>query len=129
MLDMTIDAPLADVAPWPDATSHQRDAVRRIIETAAAVVFEIDVSALSCPSRGQARVALARQVAMYLAHVSFGLSHVEVGQMFERDRTTVRHACAVVEDRRDDQAFDRTIANLEAIVRRIAVVSAVGRGR
>lgn len=129
MLDMMIEAPLADISPQPEATSYYRDTVRRVVEASAAVVFEIDVVALSRPSRGQARVALARQVAWYPAHVSFRLSHVEVGHMFERDRTTVRHACAVVEDRRDDPAFDRTITNLEEIVRRVAFVSGAGVGR
>jgi hypothetical protein len=50
---------------------------------------------------------------MYLAHVAGGLPLAEVGRLFKRDRTTVAHACAVVEDRRDDPAFDRALAILE----------------
>jgi chromosomal replication initiation ATPase DnaA len=50
---------------------------------------------------------------MYLAHVAGGLTLVEVARLFARDRTTVAHACAVVEDRRDDPEFDRTLAVLE----------------
>lgn len=50
---------------------------------------------------------------MYLAHVAGGLPMAEVGRLFARDRTTVAHACALVEDRRDDPAFDRTLAILE----------------
>jgi hypothetical protein len=37
--------------------------------------------------------------------------------MFERDRTTVAHACRVVERRRDDGNFDDAIDLLESIVR------------
>jgi hypothetical protein len=35
-----------------------------------------------------------------------------VGRIFERDRTTVAHACGVVEDRRDDANFDRALEAL-----------------
>lgn len=63
--------------------------------------------------RCRRQVAFARQVGMYLAHVGGGLPMTEVGRMFARDRTTVSHACAVIEDRRDDPTFDRALAVLE----------------
>jgi chromosomal replication initiation ATPase DnaA len=50
---------------------------------------------------------------MYLAHVSCGLTLTEVGHLFARDRTTVAHACIVVEDRRDEVPFDRALDLLE----------------
>jgi chromosomal replication initiation ATPase DnaA len=62
-------------------------------------------------------VALARQIAMYLSHVAFRVSLTDVGRIFGRDRTTVSHACAVVEDLRDDPRFDRILDLLERIVR------------
>jgi chromosomal replication initiation ATPase DnaA len=58
-------------------------------------------------------VAFARQVGMYLAHVAAGLPMSEVGRLFSRNRTTVAHACAIVEDCRDDPQFDRALAILE----------------
>jgi Bacterial dnaA protein helix-turn-helix len=67
-------------------------------------------------------VAFARQVAMYLAHTGGGISFSEVGRLFARDRTTVAHACALVEDMRDDPAFDRCLAFLE-----LALISASNR--
>ena len=54
---------------------------------------------------------------MYLAHVACGLSLTEVGQVFARDRTTVAHACGLVEDLRDDPAFDRSLELLEGVMR------------
>jgi chromosomal replication initiation ATPase DnaA len=50
---------------------------------------------------------------MYLAHVTFGLSFSEIGTLFDRDRTTVAHACRVIEDLRDDPAMDKALAILE----------------
>ena len=79
--------------------------------------FDINERELRQPNRGVARTALARQSAMYLAHVACGLTKTEVGRLFTRDRTTVHHACRVVEQRRDDQAFDHAIDHLERIVR------------
>lgn len=53
---------------------------------------------------------------MYLAHVACGLSLTAAGKMFSRDRTTAAHACAVIEDLRDDPLTDRVLLNLEAIL-------------
>ena len=95
----------------------------QIIAATVAKVFNIDIAHLRATSRGQARVALARQVAMYLAHCAFRLTHAEVGQLFDRDRSTVSYACALVEDRRDDPVFDRTLFQLEEIVHRVGRTS------
>jgi chromosomal replication initiation ATPase DnaA len=88
-------------------------ASRDAIERAVGQVFGIAGKDLRRSTRGRARVALARQVAMYLAHVGCGLSLTETGRLFERDRTTVAHACGVIEDRRDDPIFDRVLDLLE----------------
>jgi chromosomal replication initiation ATPase DnaA len=65
------------------------------------------------PTRGAPDAAYARQVAMYLAHIGFALSFETIGRVFNRDRTTVAHACRVVEDGRDDVKLDRRVAALE----------------
>jgi len=90
-----------------------RDVRREAIEHAVIQVFGVAGDELRRASRGRANVALARQVAMYLAHVGCGLSLTEAGRLFERDRTTVAHACGVIEDRRDDPMFDRALDLLE----------------
>ena len=53
---------------------------------------------------------------MYLAHVACALTLTEVGTLFERDRTTVAHACSLVEDKRDDPDLDRKLEHLERAV-------------
>ena len=53
---------------------------------------------------------------MYVAHVSLSASLTEIGDLFQRDRTTVAHACAVVEDRRDDPELDSKLDFLEQAV-------------
>ncbi len=82
---------------------------RPLIECAVADVFGVMPDELARASRGRARAAFARQVAMYVTHISCGLSMQEVGILFARDRTTVRHACRLVEDRRDDPVLDRAV--------------------
>ena len=86
---------------------------REAIEQAVVQVIGIACKDLRRTTRGRAKVALARQVAMYLAHVGCGLSLTETGRLFQRDRTTVAHACGVIEDRRDDPIFDRALDLLE----------------
>ncbi len=90
--------------------------LRQVIDPAVAAVFEVDIHDLQSGTRGSPRAAFARQVAMYLAHVVGGLSLTEVGALFARDRTTVSHACTVVEDRRDDAELDGRLEHLERAV-------------
>jgi hypothetical protein len=68
-------------------------------------------------SRGTQRIARALQIAIYLAHVGFGLSYTHLGEAFGRDRTTIRHACFRIEDARDDFSLDRALSILEGALR------------
>jgi chromosomal replication initiation ATPase DnaA len=64
--------------------------------------------------RGSENVALTRQVAMYLVHILLSRPMDAVALLFDRERTTVSHACAVVEHLRDhDLALDADIRLLE----------------
>ena len=93
---------------------------RRVVGNAMGVAE----SELIGGSRARANVAFARQVAMYLAHVGYQLSYAEVADAFGRERTTVAHACRVVEDARDDgSAFDRLLDRLEGRLRDLAEIS------
>ncbi|KQV44534.1 hypothetical protein ASE37_01630 [Rhizobium sp. Root268] len=67
-----------------------------------------------------------RQIAMYICHVVLQLSLTDIGTAFGRDRTTVGHACNVVEDRRDDKAYDEFVAAIERVV--TSVFGAAGGG-
>ncbi|MCY0146306.1 transposase [Hoeflea sp. G2-23] len=57
-----------------------------------------------------------RQIAMYLSHVVLSLSYQTIAAAFGRDRTTVMHSCAVIEDRRDDRGYDRFIERCERCI-------------
>ncbi len=83
-----------------------------MIATAAA--FALPVGELAAPTRRSAYAAFARQTAMYVAHVAFGLSYTEIGRGFQRDGTTAAHACRQIEDCRDDPAVERVLASLES---------------
>jgi chromosomal replication initiation ATPase DnaA len=103
--------------------------VRWAIESAVAAVFEVGIEELRAPTRGSARAAFARQVAMYLAHVGCGVSLTEVGRLFERDRTTVAHACSLIEDKRDDPDFDYRLDHLERAVSGLIDALSMRQGR
>ncbi|MCO6186725.1 helix-turn-helix domain-containing protein [Rhizobium sp. L1K21] len=66
-----------------------------------------------------------RQIAMYVCHVALGMTLTDIGLGFGRDRSTVAHACGVVEDRRDDRLYDEFVATLERIV---VSATAIGQG-
>ncbi len=93
---------------------------RAVLEHSVASAFGVSREDLLAPTRRQAPIAFARQVAMYLAHVGYSLTFTQVGAMFSRDRTTVAHACSLVEDMRDDDALDLTLSALEKAIRAAA---------
>ena len=106
-------------AKGPHPRRQQRAA--ELISVAVAAAFTVPVGELRASSRRGAPVALARQSAMYLAHVTFGLTFAEVGRVFGRDRTTAAHACRKIEDRRNDTRLDTALAELEQVLRRDVV--------
>jgi chromosomal replication initiation ATPase DnaA len=113
-------APRSRSAPCGSALIPADRHLRHIIEHTIAPPFAVPRAALWLPTRGSPAQAFARQVAMYLAHVGLGLSFTAVARLFGRDRRTVAHACAVVEDRRDALALDRALDLLEGALRLLA---------
>lgn len=75
---------------------------------------EVSRDSLLQASRGDVEVARARHLAMYLMHVVLQIPLTNIGKIFGRDRTTVGHACARMEDMRDDRRFDAAVMLLEA---------------
>lgn len=93
-------------------TAERRAACGRVVAIVAAA-RGVEARALFRRTRSELRIAAARQLAMYLCHTLLGLSMTEVGRYFGRDRTTVAHACALIEDSRDDRRIDVDIEMLE----------------
>ena len=98
------------------SSASRRDIGCSLCRRLVSVSFAVPLEELEARTRCQADVAFARQIAMYLAHTTLRLLMTEVGLGFGRDRTTVAHACAVVEDRRDDKAFDALMIQLEDLL-------------
>ncbi len=68
------------------------------------------------PTRGPRNVSEARQLVMYIARVEFGLPTREIARRYQRDSSTVSHACRKTEDRRDDPSFDEIVTEIEGLV-------------
>lgn len=93
--------------------------VRTICRISAQITNEMLTLASSrVQMRRDRRRALChvRQIAMYVCHVALQIPLTDIGKAFGRDRTTVSHACNVVEDRRDDPAFDDFVSAVERTV-------------
>lgn len=90
--------------------------VARLAREVACEGFNISHSELVGRSRSGC-LPLARQTAMYLAHVVGQLTLNDVAALFRRDRTTVSHACVNIEDRRDSPLFDLQLDYMEKRLR------------
>jgi chromosomal replication initiation ATPase DnaA len=111
--------------PTPSEAAPRQRLARRRAERAielcdslidiTSALFGIPSKELRQTGRPCLEVARIRQLAMYVAHVTLRLSMKEVGVGFGRDRTTVLHACHLIEDLRDDVEFDRMVVMTERI--------------
>ena len=107
------------MSPGGDAFSdHACKIVARMAKEIACEAYGVPHAQLLGAGRGDAPLALARQTAMYLAHVIGQLSLSEVAATFERKRSTVSHACINIEERRDSPVFDLQIDYMEKRLRR-----------
>lgn len=87
--------------------------VRTLVIASAASIFSSRKADMLQIGRTKRVAARARQAAMYFAHVILTVSMTRTGHFFARDRTTARHACLQVEERREDARFDRALDHLE----------------
>lgn len=128
---MESDSPSAPVAPSVPAGKASRGPSRgrrrysvtrlamrralseRLSESCAAAWQAVPPRMLRQATRSTARIASARQAAIYFAHVVFAANLTRAGGIFGRDRTTARHACFRMEDWRDDGRIDRAFDALE----------------
>lgn len=95
------------------AASIAASATVRASQAAVACALGVPAPMLRAPTRCKADAAFARQVAIYLARIGFEHRYADIGRAFGRERTTVSHACRVVEDRRDEPRLDRVLTALE----------------
>lgn len=91
-----------------------------VTQVMVAHVYGVSLESLLAATRCDRRVAEARQVAMYLAHVVLRMSLAAVARGFGRDRTTASHACRHIENMREDPELDRLVAWLEVLLREAA---------
>lgn len=96
-----------------------------IAQAIVAHVFAVPMDEMRATSRGEAHTAFARQVAMYLAHITYGLSLAEVARAFGRDPSTASYACHNIEDLRDDPGLDLHLTWLEGLLREAAGIESL----
>lgn len=86
------------------------------------VAMTMDVAPREIEARRRTTVvaARARQTAIYLIHCVLGWPLWRAAAAFGRDRTTASHAVQLIEDLRDDAAFDARLSRMEASLRQAA---------
>lgn len=90
---------------------------RKVTPVMVASLYGVSIDDLFAEKRGGARAAFARQVAMYLMHVVYGIRMSDVASAFGRHPSTVAHACHRMEDLRDDPQLDCHLTQLEDLLR------------
>jgi hypothetical protein len=109
--EMPARLPGKTVLPFRPAAGDVQQACAIAQAVVAIALDQLGPSPQAAPTSRAA--AFARQIAMYLAHVGFSIPMAAIGKAFGRDRTTVVHACHLIEDRRDEARFDDLLDHLE----------------
>jgi hypothetical protein len=117
-----IEANGAPACAWPVARRPSADREATVAKCDAviditAALFDVPGRELRRSGRSTADINRARQIAMYVAHVVLRVSMRDVGLGFGRDRTTVVHACHLIEDLRDDAEFDGVVTTVERVTK------------
>jgi chromosomal replication initiation ATPase DnaA len=87
-------------------------------------IYAIGASEMQGTTRGRPRAARARQIAVHLARSVFALSHGQLAVEFGRDRSTISHACNLIDRlRSQDGEFDSTLRWMEAHLRRVTGIA------
>lgn len=92
------------------------------VATEVAGEFGSRLSAILATTRGRAEDARSRAIAIYVYRYSeaipYAPCYTELGKVFERDRTTIRHALARVEGwKKTEKGFK---SRLESVQQRVA---------
>lgn len=96
-----------------------------LAQLVASQVYGIPVEQLRAPTRGRPQVARARQIAIHLARSVFAMSHNQLAGEFKRDRSTIYHACHLIDGMRENDAeFDASIGWMETLLRRASGLAA-----
>jgi chromosomal replication initiation ATPase DnaA len=101
--------------------------MRHLLASLVGAALSVSPREICGAGRGTAEIAQARQLALYLAHTTLGLTYTEAGRLFERDRTTAAHACRRIEDRRELARVDQLVDCLERAARHAAPPARSGR--
>jgi chromosomal replication initiation ATPase DnaA len=103
---------------WAITPDPRRDRLTVAFVThLVAMATDVSPSEIAAQRRTSGAAARARQIAIYLTHVSFHWPLARVAFAFGRDRTTCGHACHKVEDLRENAAFDARMVALEDCLR------------
>lgn len=105
-----------NTTPVPITSAVQIGLLLDCVEDVVSAGCAVDKVRLRPQFQRSRKNAFPRQVAMYLLHIAGGLSLTHIGHLYGRDRRTVAHACAAIEDRRDEPTLDRVISILERAV-------------
>lgn len=105
---------------------NRPEVTKLLLEVSVALVsqvYRVPVQQLLEAGRENGDAVRARQITMYLCSVGCQLTQKEIACYFDRTCKTVRHACHLVEDWRDDPGFDERMEDLETCLHSIATRS------
>jgi len=102
-------------------------AVALLISAIVGIELGVASQQIFSKGKGSSHLSFARQTAMYLMHVVFQINIARVARAFNRDPSTVSHACHMIEDYREDPFFDDKLSRLEYFLKTAPVPAAISK--
>lgn len=106
-----------------DLPSTKKKMLAKFVNQMVATAYEVTGDHLFNNARGNSREIRARQISMYLMHICLSFSLTEIARIYARDRTTIGHACRVIEDMRDTPVFDDRIIEMEETIQTVIALA------
>lgn len=107
------------ITEYKNNRQYQSAKIMSVIRKVVCSYYEIDEDILNNKNRA-AHISNARQVVMYLSKTIGDCSHVDIGRIFERNGSTVLHACNKIKGLIEvDKWMAREISDITNLIKEI----------
>jgi Bacterial dnaA protein helix-turn-helix len=102
---------------WRGERRLRESRLSSFAEATVALAFAQTFNTVRAPTRSIAEHAFVRQLAVYMTNTTFAQNFTAIGRTFGRERSTISHACTLVESARQTPHINTALVALDHALR------------